>query len=458
MSLKRSVQPTHPTQPKVAVAAFVALLAPILAGCPASSDEVKPPSDQFYFPTGMALNASQTDLYVVNANSDLRFDSGVLSVLNVGLVADIITAWDSGTNDRADCSPDESISTTLICDETALIDSARSVRIGNFATEVGAQTLESGATRLFVAVRGDPSLTYVDVLSEGAPLNCEVGGSTFHECDEEFRLVRLRDNDDLPLIPDEPFGIYVDSAAGFVMTTHLSNGAVALAAAPPDGSPPVLSDAIAGIFTTPGLRPGAVGIAGRQPGTDNDRIYVTSRTESRVQTLLVTRIGNRLPEIVAGEFFFINKVVPSSDSRDIEFSSDGNRAFVINRDPPSLQVLDTSMAPTGVPRHEFVGAVEMCRQAATMELVGDGSDERLYVSCFRDGELWVVNPNTLEIEAIINVGNGPQYVVAADSVGLLFVSNFRENTIAVIDIRPGSVTANRVVLRVGRPGETTGVE
>jgi hypothetical protein len=33
----------------------------------------------------------------------------------------------------------------------------------------------------------------------------------------------------------------------------------------------------------------------------------------------------------------------------------------------------------------------------------------------------------------------------------LYVSNFLENTLAVIDLTPGAATRNRVVLRIGEP-------
>ena len=358
-----------------------------------------------------------------------------------------------------DCAADESFPLTLICNEADLLEADRAVRIGNFATEIGMQVLDSGGHRLFVAVRGDPSLTYLDVASSDAPLECGDDGD-FGECDEDHRLVTLRDDEDLPGIPDEPFGVYVDGAAGFAVTTHLSNGAVSLAEAPVDGSAPRLTDAVAGIFAAnpnTGL-PGAVGVAGRSPGSPDDRIYVTSRTDSRIQTLLVSRLAGQPAQFVQGEFFFLDKVLPSSDSRDIAFSGDGNRAYVVNRDPPTLQIVDTAMGVTGVPNNVVDAAVELCRQASNVVVADTGFGDRLYVACFLNGEVWVIDPEGRQVESIISVGRGPQFLAASPGRGFLFVSNFRENTVAVVDIRPGSVTENRVVLRIGRPGETEGVE
>jgi DNA-binding beta-propeller fold protein YncE len=49
----------------------------------------------------------------------------------------------------------------------------------------------------------------------------------------------------------------------------------------------------------------------------------------------------------------------------------------------------------------------------------------------------------------VTVGRGPYDVVAAPTRRLLFVSNYLEDSIAVIDLTPGAPTENQVVLRLG---------
>ena len=56
------------------------LCAVAVAACTASSDEVRPPTDQLFFPTGVALTPDESSLAVANANSELRYDSGTLSL------------------------------------------------------------------------------------------------------------------------------------------------------------------------------------------------------------------------------------------------------------------------------------------------------------------------------------------------------------------------------------------
>jgi DNA-binding beta-propeller fold protein YncE len=435
----------------------------LCAGCPATGDEIRPPPDQFYFPTGMEMAPDESVLFVANANSDLRYDSGAVSVVSLDRVDDLIAQWlEQGVPPEGrDCEVDLSVPYTLVCGEGEAILADGSVRIGNFATELKVQTLGDDSLRLFVAVRGDPSLTWIDYNRETRDLSCS-GREGFNECDDEHRLTQLRNDEDLIGLPDEPFGLFVDSAKGYVIITHLSNGAVSVANAPPNGNAPILSDAVGNLFLSgeDGQR-GAVGVAGRRPGTDNDRIYVTSRRESRVQTLIVQRGRADLPSLLPAEYFFMRGTVnPSNDGRGIAFSDDGNRAYIVNRSPAMLHIFDTSLDPVGVPRNEFISSVEVCAEASNLEIVpgDDPADpeasergERVYVACFRNGQIWSIDPRGPVVDAIIDVGRGPHAIAAAPGRKRLYVSNNLEGTVAVIDLTPESDTENRVVLRLGRP-------
>lgn len=428
----------------------------LLSGCPATSDEVRPPRDQFYFPTGMDISPDQEFLFVANANSDLRYDSGTALAVSLDRVDNLVEDWLSsgrvpeGRED--DCAVDLMVPYTLTCDEEFSIVSDSAVRIGNFATDLRVQDLEGDTDlRIFLAVRGDPSLTWLDW--DGDALSCS-DSSGFSECDDDHRLTQLRDDSDLPNLSDEPFNIYVDSVNGYALVTHLTSGAITLADAPtrldPD-DPPVLADALGGLFApdpVTGIR-GATGAAGRLPGTDGDRIYITSRSEARVQTMLVERPPGGYPVLVPAEHFFLDKVTPSTDGRGITFSPDGSRAYIVNREPPMLHIIDTSLDEFGAPKNEFLTGVELCQQASNLTLADTGLGERIYVACFRNGQIWSIDPRGAVVDAIIDVGRGPHAVVASADRQRLYVSNFLEDTVAVIDLAPGSATQNRVVLRLG---------
>jgi DNA-binding beta-propeller fold protein YncE len=422
----------------------------LVAGCTASAEEVRPPERELFFPTGAALSPDQRFLYVANANSELRYDSGSLSVIDLDYVDRVASAW-TDTGDTSGCDT-ISHSETLGCNEENFIIAGANVRIGNFATDIAVQDTGNGNARLIVPTRGDPSIAWVDW--DGSKLVCSAGQG-FALCDEQHRLQYVHNDPDLASIPDEPFDAFADSAGQFAVVTHLTSGAVTLIDSPIGGTATV-GDVAQGLFAADpltGLR-GATGVSAR-PSAGGDIIYVASRGEDRVQTLTVGRPPNTAPPyLVPGNYFFLNAIGnnagSSTDSRGIAFSATGDRMYLLNRRPPSLQIYDTSLAPTGYPKNVGIGGTDICRQASELAIMDPGDGERAYVTCFQDGQLYIIDPRGLSmVEDIVLVGRGPYSVVASLSHKKVYVTNFLEDTIAVIDVSPTSKFRNRVVLRIG---------
>ena len=97
-----------------------------------------------------------------------------------------------------------------------------------------------------------------------------------------------------------------------------------------------------------------------------------------------------------------------------------------------------------------IGGTDICRQASELAIMDPGDGERAYVTCFQDGQLYIIDPRGLSmVEDIVLVGRGPYSVVASLSHKKVYVTNFLEDTIAVIDVSPTSKFRNRVVLRIG---------
>ena len=72
---------------------LLGLLALLCAGCPADSSDVRPPSDRFYFPTGLATTPDEGTVFVINANADLRFAAGSIVQVNVDVLEAVTDAW-----------------------------------------------------------------------------------------------------------------------------------------------------------------------------------------------------------------------------------------------------------------------------------------------------------------------------------------------------------------------------
>ncbi len=430
----------------------VAALGTALAGCTASAEDVQPIEGTIFFPTALAVSPDDAFLFVASANSDLRHDSGTVEVADLNAIASVIAAWKATAIAPTGCTAATDRSGTLACPPLGLLKENAAVRTGNFAAAMAVQDLGDGKLRLIVPVRGDPSVTWIDW--DGGALSCS-DAEGFELCADSHRLSRLRDDRDLPTIPDEPYGVYADSVGEFAVVTHLTSGTVTLVDSPAAGTP-VLADSITGLFgAINGTVRGATGVAGRAPGPDNI-IYVQSRSENRVQLVTVARPEGASPFLVPTSYFFLDSVGgvggggQSEDGRGITFDATGDRAFMINRSPPSLQVYDTRISADGTPRNELLAATDICREASSLVVGDGGGGERAYVSCFSEGELYVIDPRGRgTVEAVTVVGRGPFGLALAPSKHLLFISNFLDNSLAVIDLDPDSPMLNRVILRIG---------
>ncbi len=467
---------------------LLALLMIPLGGCPADRSETSPPANDPYFPTGLAVSPDwpstpeieEKFLFVVSANSNLQYDSGTVQVYDLDQVDQIVNLWLDEGRESEGCTVDASRPEALLCDTSkdngdpaSFVVAGASVAIGNFAVAVAAQPLASeGRVRLFVTVRGDPSVTYID-FDEASP-DLECGGSgDLPRCDDAHRLSAQREDEEtLGSLPGEPFYVSFDEQ-DHVFVTHLTSGLVSLVRAPTASAtptdfppPPMLMHSVNNLWA-PSIADGSLGAAGiapRNPAEPGGLIYVTSPREARVATVRVgagpdlqdpNDPGTIIPgeELVRGPSFFINGVAgdaAASNARGLAFLDGGNRMVIVNRTPPSLIILDTSIGETGVPENRVLGQVEVCTAPAIVATADFGDGPIAYVPCFATGQVYAIDVDRAETLAVVESGRGPNSVVAASARGRVYVANYAEDTISVIDARSGSETAHHVVVRLGK--------
>ncbi len=472
-----------------------------LMACTAGETDVAPPQYAFYYPTGLKVSPSEQSLFVLSANSDLRYSSGTVTTLSLDAVEALTQSWLTSSTPPEGCIqlPDrpEIVQCPTVRDgnPTPVMVPNATVKVGNFGVDLGIQRLykdgtPSGRLRIFATVRGDPSITWIDFDEPTGSMAC---GSTdaYPRCSPEHRLTRLRNDVNLESIPPEPFYLYVDGDSENVFAAHLTSGAVTLADAPRDeGSMPVVHDINQNFWAPVGSLGlvGAVGIAARTPGNPNGLVYVSSRQEARVTAIRVAEAplvpagqcitgadcaagyscdpGDRLCHKTDGRpwkalsrvlaFFFdgIGGGGFSADSRALAFAPDGSRMYLVTRTPPSLKVFDTTLDDTNLPKNDLVGLIEICDQPAALTLANFGRGLRVIVPCFLTGQIWVIDPATLTIEATEDVGKGPTAVSVSTSRKRMYVANYAEDTLSVLDATPGARTENRMVLRIGTPRPT----
>jgi len=75
------------------------IVAALVTGCTATGDEVSPPVDQLFFPSGLALAPGavagdpEPAMFVVNSNSELRYDTGTITSIDVAVADALIDEW-----------------------------------------------------------------------------------------------------------------------------------------------------------------------------------------------------------------------------------------------------------------------------------------------------------------------------------------------------------------------------
>jgi DNA-binding beta-propeller fold protein YncE len=507
---------------------LAAATALFVAGCHYDLNDpgTEPLAAQFHFPAGIAIDPIRPYLYVTNANADLKYGGGTLQVVNLerfdcavarmrGAATTGICANPCWTADTGLCTFDPNDPNMIDCDATPFVVGSATVKIGNFAGDI--QVLSDGLgvdrRRLFVAVRGDPSITWVDVdlddpdaaaCAGGVTMSCFDNPAAKHAqagmpgCDRS-RLIQdfvqpvncigtgpavgvtcPTASTTLPPEPfalvldppgDQPPGLLSDGVTHYrrLVTSHLSGGQVTVI----DARGPPKIESISGQFFSPDQlqRHGAFGLAPMPFGGPRGLWYLTSNNQPTIAGFRIADV-----EVVTAAFSFsLGGVYQSgADGRDIVFDPDGSRAFLAENNPPSVAVIDTQPSPTsaGVPANKLVDVIDVCQQPSRIKVVkevGPGApgeaplvQTRVYVVCFLANQVMVVDPDRPLVLDTILVGRGPNDIVVpspgAFPTRRAYVTNFGDGSISLIDLEPNDPTAtpphtthNRVVARIGLP-------
>jgi hypothetical protein len=234
------------------IASAVAMAAAVTSsGCFTSDASLTPPLDTFYFPTGLVVSPGGTTLYVINSDFDLQYNGGTVQALDLGLLrpklmtltnefrqgasaevacaAILVLPNDGGcgpvcTNDILNPGPCRPIS--VLADDPARRLVKQYATIGAFASGGILLTNPGGpGARLFVPVRGDPSVTFFDVSDDRDPQNpidncghgfcLECGGAgEERRCDDDTHKLGQNplENTRLAVLPTEPVGIAATDA------------------------------------------------------------------------------------------------------------------------------------------------------------------------------------------------------------------------------------------------------
>jgi hypothetical protein len=452
------------------------------AGCFPDTSGTTPDvrTEYFYYPIGLGVTQPEGRyLLAASSNFDLLYNAGTLVPIELGPVNDVIAACRD--DDDATACPEFLVTREEDAkdDTYAVVDFVledHSVLIGSYAS-----SLAVTEDMALIPVRADASLHFVDVvevphedLDTQRVLRCAWGeGATLpngvQKCGGDRRVRagrRIRDDEPIA-VPAEPFGVvpWHDSENDWAVVGHNVGGEVSLFQRVPTSPslPRECGDAIDndgdGLEDTddPGcqgaayelvdvndeLDEGTTGIA----VTDEGDFLATSRftsnlTEFRVDT----------GEVTVSDTIAVNATSSGDNQRGIAVSPSSDRAFVVSRAPESLLVLDLAQGVDAEDR--FIAVIEIGGQPSLVRIYEDGHSPlgyMVYVMCFADDQIFVVDPSINEVVDVIATRRGPHDLAFDTHTGVAYLANFLESTVSIIDVDPESSRYHTILTTLGKP-------
>lgn len=393
------------------------------------------------------------------------------------------------------------------CLEEPFVCSEQTIHFGNFPgpTVAWDQNLDDDTATLLIPVRGDPSVTYAEVSggldgSDDRSLRFDCGQASDPDgraCDDASRLRFLRNDPDASRLSREPFRILVTTEPGrpLAYVSHQGDSDLTLIAldgltAGDDNTPAMVHQAgLLGISNAPASVQGGFGLAQRPcdvasnnaPNSTLDcerpLVYAAMRWQTQVRT--VTAINHNLdicsdPEtfdaldpdlktgyceaqlepvrsLSVGELSTAN--VQLSAGRpilaDIGFSRSGDELYVVQSNPGGLLRIDTSIGADGETRDVPAGQVEVCAQPTSLAIYDDGGSQFGLVTCYRSGELFIVDLASLTVVGLSRAGIGPDALAVDLAREYVYVGNSLDGTISVIDMSRARPTRFNQIARIG---------
>jgi Cys-rich repeat protein len=520
---------------------IAALSCSALSGCFKLDDGREPPLDRVYFPTGLAVSPGGSRLYVVNSDWDLQFNAGTVQVYDLDRLRELLPRYcvadaECGAGEVCDLTPREladgaPVAPTHWCVDPQTMDACgtrklqstaerliapglcgpiedltgdlllESVSIGAFATDLAYTANPNGGGRLFVPVRSDATLHWLDVAGDpgagGSGRELQCGQNSAGECDGDHRRgdsrsERTREDEELPI---EPYGIAVTEDGEAIVTTHQTEGQVALFVndwTTPNEGPRLeyllggLATRVISIAAVPMsqlvLDDRALGSARRisyQPG-----FWVSYRNSPYLDLLRYfdARDSGGRPFLEQAAQAGISPVgiadvrgigVDPSARRGCESACAagdtacletcagvGLEVFLANRLPASVvsghTVPNRSAAATGddlifaelTPVGDGPSRVEV---GGVLDEAGE-VQQRIFIVSFESRSIDIYDPVSRTLEARVYTGRGPNAIAIDAARGLAYVAHFTDSFLGVIDLdRRHPATYGTMIMTLGRP-------
>jgi hypothetical protein len=449
--------------------AAAALFAVFLAACPEVSPPNPQPFDRFYFPSGVvhvdALGSTGGVLFVANHNKDRRYDGSALMAIDLDLVDLPLFG-----------APVDAAGPKQVTDLRS--SSAGTVGLSTFAGQLAALRLGPSSVRLFVPSRSEGMrFQSIDATLGGGGgrtvLSCHTpAGRDDRDCGSQAPSLTPpeleRSATGLPRAP-VPYGVAVRVRA-CASAADCGDGTACVAGQcqylePAEPLADVwvthlsLADSPAGSATSQTIATNAhaylVRLASRQPkvsvesfldlgvgqGATNSVVagtrwvYLSGRYISPSANLL------RLVDGSGSGFVFASGLEGAyrvADGRGVALSSDERRVFIVSRSPDALVVAHIANPTGDVPSVQVERAVPIPAGGNELVVVSRaGRADLVAITSIVAGTVVLYDDDVGSLVAMVSgVGLQP-YGIAVQRRGAgarLFVSNFGDGRVAVIDV------------------------
>ncbi|MCB9708548.1 MAG: hypothetical protein H6714_07185 [Myxococcales bacterium] len=394
--------------------------------CDLTNPGVATPDAAIYFPVALALSpqmcgSGPCTLYVANSNFDLRYRTGSMQALDLERVGAAVR----------DCGepPCE------FPDYGSFIRPHGEVLIGSYA---GGIAVSPEGDRVYVPIRSDANLTYIDVSADGG-LDCGGRGEK-HECASAHERGRQGSSNARGLsMPRDPITVLagpVGPAPGggqsgnFIVTGH-GDGSVTLFLEQDEGGgikAPVLIDVDDGY--PEGLS-----------ALDYDSLTATLYGTTRAEALFVSGGIAVNPTLVERSFVYQSAswryagLDDGSDTRDVAVDAQARRAYVISRRPRALLIVDLdAQASSG--QVSVSGMVPLGDGPSKVKVgyFNEANKRLIFVSCFDAPAIHVIDADLRRLSAVITGFGGPFDIAVDQARGFIYVADFSSSVIRVVDI------------------------
>jgi hypothetical protein len=464
-------------QPQITRIVALAALAAVLGACP-ENNGTDPPTDKFFYPAALALHRATPDadadfLYVVNSDFDLAYNGSNVMAVDLALVRDRRTM-------HTGCRPDLDAGGAWICSDTPLVRAQYTRKVNPYAVEAALAVYPNGQQRLYTIVRGGNTLTWFDVnpsgeLDCGAPdergycAGTHSTGSDGAESDSS-RLV----------LPQETSALSVDTERGYIVMTHQGVNAETAHASflydPNGGAASAQSPGPRLLSTLGGTATGLCSLVllPRANPADRSTWLATSRTEAAFTLLQAypgtASLSDRRQFLYRAASAPVLGLNTGTNNRTIVLDpqpgASARTAYIVSRSPEALLTVD--IGNPAVP--SVTDAIPLPAGPSRAVAVWLPALGRTYVYTVSYDARWVyvVDPAEHRVVDQIATNRGPHNVVHDAREGLLYVVDFLDSTVEIIDVcpharvgnvcpsAPGAANAmfNHRVLTFGRTGRS----